>query len=332
MLHGDLGAYAALGAALHDVANLHRDSCDLGHPGTPATAVGIVQLVGNTLTYVLLGDVTLLLNMYGAGLSVVGDYRIRTTSPDERAEANSYPAGSVEKQNALMRMKQRELAARNVDGGYWAAASDPTVIQHAITASIPIDALLDVAILTDGAARLVDPFSVTDWAGLLDLLNVYGAGELLRRVRHAEESGSAWVSLAAQQEVRRRDRRSSQDRSGPRTRPGTMRTLWEQKPVRAPVAGVLLAAACAAAQVLAGFTSGPLLQIILLAGATAMAGSSRLVDWRPALHVFKNPCNCRIYWITDKGIDPTTPGPSDPLAWLEAVLLARPAVHWGHPR
>ena len=36
-----------------------------------------------------------------------------------------------------MRMKQAELTARNVAGGYWLAAADPAIVAHAITGDVP---------------------------------------------------------------------------------------------------------------------------------------------------------------------------------------------------
>ena len=41
------------------------------------------------------------------------------------------------------------------------------------------------ALLSNGASRLVDTFGLTDWAGLLRLLD-HGPAEIIRRVREAE--------------------------------------------------------------------------------------------------------------------------------------------------
>ena len=39
------------------------------------------------------------------------------------------PTGSLEKSEALIRMKHAELAAPNILGGYWVAAADPTLVR-----------------------------------------------------------------------------------------------------------------------------------------------------------------------------------------------------------
>jgi hypothetical protein len=52
-----------------------------------------------------------------------------------------------------------------------------------------------VALLSDGASRLVDRFAVTTWAEVLHLLAVEGPDALIRRVRVTERSdprGTRW--------------------------------------------------------------------------------------------------------------------------------------------
>jgi hypothetical protein len=43
-------------------------------------------------------------------------------------------------------------------------------------------------VLTDGVARLVGPFRVTDWDGLLDILTSDGPRQLLRQLRRIDAS------------------------------------------------------------------------------------------------------------------------------------------------
>jgi hypothetical protein len=43
-------------------------------------------------------------------------------------------------------------------------------------------------VLTDGAARIVEPFGVTDWNGLLATLSSAGPGQLLHQLRRVEAS------------------------------------------------------------------------------------------------------------------------------------------------
>jgi len=190
--HASLTPAKALAAAISDTAARHRHTCDLTHPGTPSAAVAIVQARRKTLRYLMLGDVTVVLDL-GHGIRVLTDNRVNATARAERRAADDLPSGSPEKTRALVRMKQAELAARNVAGGYWLAAADPTVVHHALTGDVPRQHVQQAALLSDGATRAVDPFGLCDWRGLLATLAAAGPGELIRQVRAAETSDPAGI-------------------------------------------------------------------------------------------------------------------------------------------
>jgi hypothetical protein len=152
--------------------------------------VAIVQARRKALRYLLLGDVTLVLDL-GHGIRVLTDNRVHGTARAERRAAVELPSGSPEKAQALVRMKQAELTARNVAGGYWLAAADPAIVAHAITGDVPRQHLQRAALLSDGAARAVDPFGLGDWQDVLTTLAAAGPGELIRQVRAAETTDPA---------------------------------------------------------------------------------------------------------------------------------------------
>lgn len=176
-------------------AEKHRDTCDLRHPGTPSAAAAMLRLKDTSLEYLVLGDVTVLVDT-ADGIRVITDDRVDRTARAERDEADRYPFGSAEKQAALLRMKHAELAARNQPDGYWVAAADPVAAQHAITGEVPLDTVRRVAVLTDGAARLVAPFGLLDWADVLDVLAQDGPIELIRRVRAVEAADPSCLMWA----------------------------------------------------------------------------------------------------------------------------------------
>jgi hypothetical protein len=190
--HASLTPAKALAAAISHTAAQHRDTCDLTHPGTPSAAVAIVQARRKTLRYLILGDVTVVLDL-GHGIRVLTDNRVNATARAERQAADDLPSGSPEKAWALVRMKQAELAARNVAAGYWVAAADPTVVAHALTGDVPRQHVQQAALLSDGATRAIDPFHLCDWRGLLTLLATDGPGELIHQVRAAEASDPAGI-------------------------------------------------------------------------------------------------------------------------------------------
>lgn len=55
-----------------------------------------------------------------------------------------------------------------------------------MTGSRPLHELDGVALLSNGAARIVTPYGLTDWPGVRDLLATGGPAEIVRRVREAE--------------------------------------------------------------------------------------------------------------------------------------------------
>lgn len=183
--HKELPPAEALAGAIAETAIAHRDTCDLQHPGTPSAALAIVQAHRDSLRYLVLGDVTLVIETTD-GLRIVTDNRVSATANAERATADALPAGSPEKAEALVRMKHAELAARNVPGGFWIAAADPTVVSHALTGDISLRIVQRAAALTDGAARAVSPFKLYDWPDLLSALTTDGPSQIIKQVRAAE--------------------------------------------------------------------------------------------------------------------------------------------------
>jgi hypothetical protein len=77
---------------------------------------------------------------------------------------------------------------RNQPNGFWVAAADPTAAQEALKRSWPRSEVDAVAVLSDGASRLVDRFHLNIWLELIQLLDAEGPSGLLRRVRDAEQS------------------------------------------------------------------------------------------------------------------------------------------------
>lgn len=180
-----------LAASIRDVAALHP-SCNLEHPGTPSAGVAIVRFDGDHLRYLVLGDVTVVLDTVD-GVTAISDQRISASAAAERREADRYPIGTDEKRHAMVAMKHAELAARNREDGYWIAAADPAAAAHALTGSVPMGEVGRLAVLTDGAARWVDLFHAGDWATVLRVLAKAGPDwfveKLVRMAEHADPMG-----------------------------------------------------------------------------------------------------------------------------------------------
>ncbi|MBB4969020.1 hypothetical protein F4559_006379 [Saccharothrix violaceirubra] len=141
--------------------------------------------------YLVLGDVTLVIETPGNEFSVVTDSRIGRSARRERDFADALPYGSSEKANALVAMKRAELECRNREGGYWIAGSDPSAAEHALVGRFGASSVGRFALLTDGAARAVDLFGMFDWSHAFKLLADRGAHGLIGAVRHVESSDPA---------------------------------------------------------------------------------------------------------------------------------------------
>jgi hypothetical protein len=190
--HSELAPAEALVEAISETATAHRDTCDLHHPGTPSAALAIVQVYRDSIRYLVLGDVTLVIETTD-GLRIVTDNRVSATASAERAVADALPSGSPEKAVALVHMKRAELAARNVPGGYWISAADPGVVSHALIGDIPLRTVQRAAVLTDGAARAVMPFKLYNWPDLLSAMTVSGPSQIIKQVRDAEAADPAGI-------------------------------------------------------------------------------------------------------------------------------------------
>ena len=185
--HAELLPADALAAAITETAAAHRETCDLNHPATPSAAIAIAQTNGKSLRYLVLGDTTLAIDT-SDGLQVITDSRVDNTARAERAAADTLLDGSPEKTEALIRMKHAELAARNVPGGFWIAATNPDAVSHSLTGQVPLSTVRRVVLLTDGAARAVKPFKLYDWPELFAVVADEGPDGLIRHVRDAENS------------------------------------------------------------------------------------------------------------------------------------------------
>lgn len=185
--HKELAPTEALAEAISETAAAHQETCNLQHPATPSAALAMVQVRGDSLRYLVLGDVTLVVQA-NDGLRIVSDNRVNATACAEREAADALPADSPKKAEALVRMKHAELASRNVPGGYWVAAADPSAAKEALTGEISLKTLYRAVMLTDGAARAVTPFRIYDWPDLLSVVTTGGPKELIKRVRIAEEA------------------------------------------------------------------------------------------------------------------------------------------------
>jgi hypothetical protein len=155
-----------LAEGIRTTAAMHSVICDLSNPDSPSAAVAMLRTRGEALEWLVLADSPVILDLDG---------RVRAVVDDRVAHLPSYTIGAVR-------------AARNSRGGFWVASTLPEAAYEAITGSAEMTRVRRAALCSDGAARLVERFGVTDWEGLLDLLDRLGPVQLIERTRAAERA------------------------------------------------------------------------------------------------------------------------------------------------
>ena len=144
----------------------HADTCDLTNPASPSSTLAILRDRGDTVDALVLADSPIVLSQPSG---------IRPIIDDRPSRLPSYKPEDVRDQ-------------RNQPGGFWVASTEPQAAYEAIYEAISAENLRQAAVLTDGAARLVERFCLTDWHGLLKLIDTAGPNELIRQVRAAERT------------------------------------------------------------------------------------------------------------------------------------------------
>lgn len=186
----EVSLVAALADAIEFVASQHRDTCDLLHPNSPQASAAVVRIAGHRLDYLVLGDIFVVLSDPAAGPQVVTDPREVDVIEECSAPLQGLTPGSPEYEQLLPDVVSAFRARRNQPGGFWIAKDDPAVASHAVTGSTSLADLMEVALLSNGAARFVDPYGVGTWGDVIGLLRTRGPDEVLRQVRGVEAAAS----------------------------------------------------------------------------------------------------------------------------------------------
>jgi hypothetical protein len=177
----------ALAASIDQVASLHRQTCDLRHPGSPSATVIVARQGVDELDYLVLADSVLILQTHEQTIAVCEE-REAEVGRHHRAAMDALPSGTPEHVDAHRVYVETLRSYRNQPGGFWVASSDPAAAQEAIVGKEPLAALTAVVLLSDGASRLVDRFALASWPGLAHL---EGPSAIIDQVREAERSDPA---------------------------------------------------------------------------------------------------------------------------------------------
>jgi hypothetical protein len=177
---------AILAAAIDEIAADHRNTCDITNPSSPQATVVVIRSRGGWLDYLLLADCFLVLDQVSGGPLVITDEREVNARGVCSAPLAGVASGTADYERVRDSCIEALQARRNQPGGYWIAKDDPQAAEEAVTGSSPLRDLDSAALLSNGASRIVSPYGLTSWSGMLQLLGVSGPAEIIRRVRRAE--------------------------------------------------------------------------------------------------------------------------------------------------
>jgi hypothetical protein len=177
---------AILATAIDEIAADHRSTCEITNPSSPQATVVIVRSHGSRLDYLLLADSFLVLDQAATGPSVITDEREVAARRICTAPLADVAAGTPEYDRVRDSCIGALQARRNQPGGYWVAKDDPHAAEEAVTGSRPLRDLNSATLLSNGASRIVKPYHLTSWPGMLELLGARGPAEIIRRIRQAE--------------------------------------------------------------------------------------------------------------------------------------------------
>jgi hypothetical protein len=179
--------------AIDEIADDHRDTCDIASPISPQATVAIVRAHEDRLDYLLLADTFLVLDGVYGGPEVMTDEREAVSRRICSAPLDGVPEGTPEYERVRAACVAAMRARRNQPGGYWIAKDDPRAAAESVTGSRSLGDLRSGAVLSNGASRVVDPYGLTDWPGMMATLGARGPAEVIRQVRQAESANAgAW--------------------------------------------------------------------------------------------------------------------------------------------
>lgn len=156
--------------AIAAVGDLHADTCDLKNPCSPSSTVALVRHRPGAADYFVLGDSPVVIGRRdGVALPVIDDRLSRFTGT--WAEL-------------------RYIRNADIPDAFWIAGNTPKAARHALVGTVPTAPLADIALLSDGATRLVERYGWS-WRDLLAALRSDGPAGLIGLTRAAERNTPA---------------------------------------------------------------------------------------------------------------------------------------------
>lgn len=174
--------------AIDAVATEHAKTCEIDDETHPSATVTILRELPDVYEYYVLGDSTIVFDLAGGVQAARSDKRLSEIAAPERERARTAKCGTPERNSALVDLVEAERAQRNVRGGYWIASANPDAAARGHQGHISRRELCRAALLSDGAAAVVERYNLMDWRAALDTMEKDGPQAIIRAARDAEDS------------------------------------------------------------------------------------------------------------------------------------------------
>jgi Protein phosphatase 2C len=174
--------------AIDAVLTIHSETCEIDDQTHPSATIAVVRQLSDVYEYYVLGDSTIIFDMSRGQLAVRSDKRLRQVAISEREHVMATHIEGRERTSALVDLVNAERAHRNVRRGYWIASANPDAAAHGLQGHVRDGDVHRVALLSDGAASIVERYNLMDWRSALDLMEKGGPQEIIRAVRKTEDS------------------------------------------------------------------------------------------------------------------------------------------------
>jgi hypothetical protein len=117
----DANLTAVVAAAIDEVTDAHRDTCNVADPSSPSATVAVVRVTDGRADHLVLGDSVLVFDAFDSSAQVVEDRREPEIARPFGEELAALDPGSPDFERRRSELRTLFRQRRNQPGGFWVA-------------------------------------------------------------------------------------------------------------------------------------------------------------------------------------------------------------------